>query len=304
MSMNTRSIPSVPAKNIVYKSKSPNEWFGVDYNMNIYRGCSHDCIYCDSRSHCFQNPDFNTVKVKENALEIIRDDLRRKVKIGVVGSGAMSDPYNPLEKELKLTRNSLELINAFGFGASLCTKSNLISRDVDILKDIKEHSPVITKFSITTADDELCKKIEPHVAVTSDRLEALHTLSEQGIFCGVLIVPLLPFVNDTEENVIEIVRMAKRAGARFVYSYMGMTLREGSREYYYEQLDKTFPGVKEKYIKRFGIRYNHTSANAKKLWAVFTKECERLGLLYDMRSIIHQYKRGYENEQLSFKDLL
>ena len=292
-------ITTISAKNIIFRNQSPDEWFGLDYNMNIYRGCSHGCIYCDSRSDCFKVADFDIVKVKENALQIIRDELRRKVKTGVIGTGAMSDPYNPLEKELKITRNALELINAFNFGVSPITKSSLIVRDADVLSDIKSHSPTLVKFTVTTADDDLCKKLEPGVPVTSERFEAMRILSDRGIFCGVLIVPLLPFVNDTEENIINICRMAKEAGANFVYTYMGMTLRAGSREYYYNRLDNILPGIKEKYMKRFGTRYNCTSPNSKRLWNVFTSECERLGLLYDMRAIIYHYKAGYDSRQLN-----
>ena len=297
--MNPENIPTVPAKNIVFKNAAPDQWFGLDYNMNIYRGCSHGCIYCDSRSDCFKNTDFDTVKVKENALQIIRDDLRRKVKTGVIGSGAMSDPYNPREKELKLTRHSLELMNAFGFGASLTTKSPLITRDVDVLQDIKAFSPVIAKLSISTADDDLCRLLEPGVCPTSRRFEAIRSLADGGIYCGVLMVPLLPFVNDTEENVIQIVRMAKDAGAKFVYTYMGMTLRTGSREYYLDHLDKIIPGAREQYLKRFGTRYSCPSPRAKKLWGVFAAECERLGLLYDMRAITAGYKAGYGDRQMT-----
>ena len=293
-------IQTVPAKNIIFRTKSPDEWFGLDYNMNIYRGCSHGCIYCDSRSDCYRVVDFDTVKVKEDALRIIRDDLRRKVKTGVIGTGAMSDPYNPLEKDLKLTRNSLELINAYNFGVCPITKSDLITRDADILQDIKKHSPTMVIFTITTADDELCKMLEPNVSVTSNRFKVMRILSDYGIFCGTVMVPLLPFINDTEENVSSIVQMTKEAGGKFVSSYMGMTLRQGNREYYYKQLDNMFPGIKEQYIKRFGTRYSCSSPNAKMLWNVFTTQCEKLGLIYKMKSIIRQYKMGYESNQLKF----
>jgi len=298
--MESESIQTIPAKTIVYKNKSPDSWFGLDYNMNIYRGCSHGCIYCDSRSDCYKNVDFDTIKAKENALEIIRDDLRRKVKTGVVASGAMSDPYNPLEKELNLTRNSLELINAFEFGASLCTKSALITRDADVLHDIAAHSPTIVSISITTANDELCKLIEPNVSVSSERFEALCALSDKGLFCGVLVVPLIPYITDNAENILAILAKAKDAGAKFVYTYMGMTLRQGNREYFYDNLDRSFPGVKEKYIKRYGNRYSCSASNYKKLWSVFTDECQRLGLRYEMRSIIHHYKAGYNRQQSLF----
>jgi len=297
--MNADTPPTIPAKTIIQKNASPDQWFGIDYNMNIYRGCPHGCIYCDSRSDCFKNPDFETVKIKENALAIIRDDLRRKVKTGVVGTGAMSDPYNPIEMKQKLTRHSLELINAYNFGAALTTKSNLITRDSDVLQDIQSHSPVIVKFSITTANDELCKKIEPNTSTSFERFDAMHKLTAQGIFCGVLIVPILPYVNDTEENIIKIARMAKDAGAKFVYTYMGMTLRQGSREIYYRHLDEILTGTKEKYMKRFGTRYSNISPQSKKLWKVFVAECENLGLLYDMKAIIHNYKANYLNQQLT-----
>ncbi|MCL2404631.1 MAG: radical SAM protein [Defluviitaleaceae bacterium] len=293
------TVQTIPAKNIIFKTQSPDAWFGIDYNMNIYRGCPHGCIYCDSRSDCFNTPDFDTVKVKENALEIIRNDLRRKVKTGVIGTGSMSDPYNPLEKELKQTRNALDLINAYGFGVSLLTKSSLVARDADILKDIQTHSPTKVKFTITTADDDLCKKLEPNTATSSQRFEAMSSLTAQGIYCGVLILPLLPYVNDTQENIIKILRMTKDAGGKFVYTYMGMTLRIGSREYYYSHLDNILPGIKEKYMKHFGIRRTCLSQNRKKLWGVFTAECDRLGLLYDMKAITHHYKAGYENNQLT-----
>ena len=298
--MSKEPVQSIPAKSIVYKNKSPDSWFGLDYNMNIYRGCSHGCIYCDSRSDCYRIADFDTIMVKENALQIIRDDLRRKVKTGVVASGAMSDPYNPLEQELKLTRNALELINAYEFGASLCTKSALVTRDADILQDIKKHSPAIVTISITAADDKLCRIIEPNVSVTSERVEALRTLAGKGIFCGVLVVPVLPYITDTAENVISILRLAKDAGADFVYTYMGMTLRRGNREYFYEKLDKALPGMKEKYMKRYDVRYNCPSPNAKKLWDTFTAESERLGLLHDMKAITRRYKAGYDRQQSLF----
>lgn len=296
----SNNIPTISAKNIVYKSKNPSFWFGADYNMNIYKGCSHGCIYCDSRSTCYQNTDFDTVKVKENALEKVRNDLRRKVKTGVVGTGAMSDPYNSFEKRFELTRNSLELINAYGFGTAIDTKSPLVARDVDILRDIKSHSPVIVKMTITTADSTLCRKLEPNVSDSIRRFEALEKLSSAGIFCGVLMMPILPFINDTEENIIQILQNAKHSGARFVYPSMGMTLREGNREYYYEKLDELFPGTKQKYIQTYGNNYVCNSKKAKQLWNIFRENCERLGLMYNMNAITQSYKMGYGDRQLSF----
>ena len=288
----------IPAKTIVTQVKKHN-WFGIDYNMNIYRGCSHGCIYCDSRSLCYKIENFDTVRAKQDALRIIRDDLLKKRKRGVVGTGAMSDPYNPLEKEYKLSRNALELLNAYRFGVAISTKSQLICRDINILKDIQAHSPVLVKVTITTGDDNLCKIIEPNVSISSERFLTVKTLSSGGVYAGVLMMPLLPFIEDTEENIISIVHKAKENGARFVYPAIGMTLRAGNREFYYQSLDKHFPGIKEKYIKKYGERYNCTAPGVKRLWNIFTTECQKLGLRYEMKDIIIDYKRGYSAKQLS-----
>ena len=294
----------VPAKTIVTKTKS-SDWFGIDYNRNIYRGCCHGCIYCDSRSDCYQIKDFDQVKAKENVLQIIRDDLRRKVRTGVVGTGAMSDPYNPFEKELLLTRHALELVDAFGFGIAIATKSPLLKRDMDVLSGIKEHSPVLCKVTITTADDSLARKVEPNVAVSSERFELLDALSGQGIFCGILLMPVLPFLEDNEENVRAIVRRAHETGARFIYAAFGMTLRNNQREWYFNQLERIFPGegLAQRYIKSYGNRYECHSRRAKELWNVFSEECEKYGILYRMKDIVSAYKRNYEVTQLSLFDL-
>jgi len=287
----------IPAKTIVQNVKK-HTWFGIDYNMNIYRGCSHGCIYCDSRSLCYQVENFDTVRAKNDALRIIRNDLLKKRARGVVGTGAMSDPYNPFEKAEKLTRNALELLNAYRFGAAITTKSQLVCRDISILQDIQVHSPVIVKMTITTSDDTLCKLIEPNVALSSERFAAVKELSANGIYTGILMMPLLPFIEDTEENIVSIVRKAKEHGAKFVYPAFGMTLRNGNREYYYEKLDKHFPGVKEQYMKKYGERYSCTVPRVKRLWNIFSSECRKLELRYTMKDIIIDYKRGYWTKQL------
>jgi len=289
----------IPAKTIVTKNKS-SAWFGADYNMNIYRGCCHGCIYCDSRSACYRIEDFDRVRTKENALQIIRDDLRRKVLKGVVATGAMSDPYNPFEQELRLTRNALELLYAFGFGAGLATKSPLVTRDIDVLQDIQTQAPVIIILTITAAETALSKKIEPRVAGSDDRFRAIRALSDRGIYCGLLMMPLLPWITDTEENVLEIVRLAQENGAKFIYPAFGLTLRTGQREHFYSALDQQFPGLKEQYIKRYGDRYSCTSPKAKQLYARFAEACYKLGIRYKMPSIVQDYKRGYEPPQISF----
>lgn len=294
----------VPAKTIVTKTKSSADWFGIDYNMNIYRGCCHGCIYCDSRSDCYGIDQFDKVRVKEDALRIIRDELRRKVKKGVVGTGAMSDPYNPFEKESELTRHALELIDAFGFGAAVATKSALLKRDMDVLLGIKEHSPVICKVTVTTTDNHLAKKIEPHVSLPSERLELIEALRNNGIFTGILMMPILPFLEDNEDNIRSIVNAAHETGANFIYPSFGVTLRNNQREWFFDCIKEQFPeqNLVASYIRRYGNSYGCTSPHVKKLWAIFTKECERFGILYKMPDIIHSYKKNYEITQLSLFD--
>lgn len=292
----------IPAKTIVTRTKN-SYWFGTQYNMNIYRGCCHGCIYCDSRSTCYRNDNFDEVRAKENALQIIAADLRRKVRSGVIGTGAMSDPYNPFEQKLELTRHALELISAYRFGVSIATKSPLIVRDADVLTEIAQHSPVICQLTITCADDDLSRKVEPNVPASSKRFEAIRRLSSQGIFAGVLLMPVLPFIQDNEQNILGIVRAAAESGARFIYPGFGMTMREGQREYFYDRLDESFPGMSERYRRKYGERYNCTVSNAKALYELFEAECSRLGLLYKMGDIVSSYKMGYECGQLSFFDL-
>lgn len=290
-------MEEIEAKSIVYKTKGSG-WFGADYNMNIYKGCSHGCIYCDSRSECYGIDTFDSVKVKKNALELIRNDLRRKVKKGVIATGSMSDPYNPLEAELKFTRNALELINAFDFGVAIATKSDLILRDIDVMCDIKRYMPVICKITVTTTDDLLAEKIEPNVTRPTKRLEAIKKLSENGIFAGVLMMPVLPFITDSKENILSIVRAVSEAGGQFIYPAMGMTLRQNQRQYYYNKIEEFAPNTTQKYIKKYGNRYECAVPNARALYEVFKNECDRLGILYDMSSIIKKSKLGYEDKQL------
>lgn len=289
----------IPAKTIITKNKNPGFWFGHDYNMNIYKGCCHGCIYCDSRSDCYRVENFDEVRAKENAIVIINRELKSKTKSGVVGTGAMSDPYNPFEKELKLTRSALELINTHGFGVSIATKSDLISRDIDVLKAIDERSPVCIKFTITTYADDLCRIIEPNVVPSSVRFDALAKISDNGLFCGILLMPILPFINDTEQNITSIIKAAAEAGARFIYPYLGVTLRQNQRDYFYQKLDKHFPGLKLKYQMIFGERYECTVNQAKRLYQTISKLCDNYGLLYKMPDIIASYKVPGKYEQLS-----
>lgn len=294
------TIEYIPAKSIVQRTRDPS-WFGTGYSMNIYRGCSHGCIYCDSRSDCYRNDRFDQVRAKADALRIIRDELARKAKPGVVGTGAMSDPYNPFERELLLTRHGLALLEAYGFGAAIATKSDLITRDIDILTSIGRTMPVICKLTVTTCDDGLAARVEPYAPSPSRRLAALEELSRAGLFAGVLMMPVLPFLEDSGENIRAIVERAADAGARFIYPAMGMTCRAGQREYFYQQLEARFPGqgLAERYRRRYGARYTCTSPRARELWDVFREACARRGLLYSMGHIIAASRRGCETDQLS-----
>ena len=218
-------MDTVPAKTILTRNKDTS-WFGSDYNMNLYRGCSHGCIYCDSRSTCYHVEDFDRVCVKENALVLLRDELRRKVRTGVIGSGAMCDSYNPFERTELVTRHALELMDAFGFGASMLTKSPLILRDTDLYQEISTHSPVLCMMTITTADDGLSKKIEPGVPASSERFAAVRAMADQGLYTGVVMTPLLPFLEDTEQNIREMVKRTADTGARFSRLWEPLFLRQ------------------------------------------------------------------------------
>ena len=294
------SIPLIPAKTIV-SGYTDSGWFGANYNMNIYKGCSHGCIYCDSRSDCYRVDNFDTVRAKENALFVIRRDLETKKKAGVIMTGAMSDPYNPREREEGLTRGALELINRYRFGIAVLTKSDLVCRDIDLLTKIKAHSPMFVNVTVTTADDKLCTKIERYVTPSSKRFEAIRRLTDAGILCGVLLMPTLPFINDDETNIRSVVRMAAQAGAKWVYHWdsFGVTLRQNQRNYFYDRLDALFPGMKKKYVLAFGDSYACTSPNNAALNDAFTDECGRHGLLYEMEDIVKLTRAGYETQQMT-----
>ncbi len=293
-------MDTISAKTILTSKKDPS-WFGTEYNMNLYKGCCHGCIYCDSRSDCYQISDFDTVRAKENALTILATELHSKIKTGVIGTGSMSDPYNPYEAVHHLTGRALELVDQYGFGIAIATKSNLITRDIVTLKKIKAHSPVLCKITITCAEDELSSKIEPQVCVSSERFQAVKALSDAGIFTGILMMPLLPYLTDTEENVVQLIHRAKECGARFIYPLFGLSLRAGQREYLYDKLTELFPDkkLKDAYIRLYGANYVCRSPREKELHQIFASECSRLGILYRMDDIIHAYRLDYEYRQFS-----
>ena len=251
------------------------------YGMNIYRGCTHGCIYCDSRSKCYQfTHPFEDIEVKQNAPELLEKALRSKRKRCMIGTGAMSDPYMHCEEKLQLTRKCLKVILRNGCGAAVQTKSDRILRDIDLLDEINRTAKCVVQMTLTTYDDALCKILEPNVCNTKRRIEVLKKMHERSIPTIVWITPILPFINDTEENITAILNECVSAGVKGVIDFgMGLTLREGDREYYYAALDRHFPGMKEIYIKRYGNAYELPSHNAKKLTRIFHDICQKNNIM-------------------------
>ena len=275
--------------------------------MNLYRGCTHGCIYCDSRSNCYQmNHEFEDIEVKENAIELLENTLRRKRKRCMIGTGSMSDPYMPLEAQLEYTRKALLLIEKYGFGATLITKSDRVLRDLDILKRINQKTKAVVQMTLTTADEALCKLVEPNVSTTKQRFEALKILRDNNIPTVVWLCPVLPYINDTEDNIRRILDMCVEAKVRGIICFgMGLTLREGNREYFYRQLDKSFPGLKERYIREYGNQYVINSPKSAELMRLFHRICEQNGIMHD-NDLIFEYLSQFEEknapQQLSLWD--
>ena len=253
------------------------------YGMNIYRGCSHGCIYCDSRSKCYQfSHPFEDIEVKKNAPELLEKALRFKRTRCMIGTGAMSDPYMHCEEELRFTRKCLEIILKYGFGATIQTKSDRILQDIDLLDAINRKARAVVQMTLTTYDDDLCSIVEPNVCNTKRRIEVLEKMKERGIPTVVWLTPILPFINDNEENVMAILEECARVDVKGIICFdMGLTLREGDREYYYAALDKYFPGLKEKYIERFGNAYNVPSPNSRYLMKLFKDFCKEYDIISD-----------------------
>ena len=273
-------IKEIQAKKLLTHLKGSDDWFGLYYSMNLYRGCQHQCIYCDSRSECYQIEDFDhDVLVKVNALELLRRELAGKRIIGTIGTGSMNDPYMPLETEIRLTRRALEIIAEAGFPIHIITKSDLVLRDFDLLEEISRRTYAAVTFTVTTADDFLSKRLEPGAPVSSRRLAALRSLSRDGILTGITLMPVLPFIEDSEENIRQIVTLAAENGARYILPAFGMTLRDRQRTYYYNKLDRLFPGLRLRYEKAFGERYSVPAQNAGRLVKGFTDLCREVGLV-------------------------
>ena len=276
---------------------------GGHYGMNIYRGCSHGCIYCDSRSKCyhFTHP-FEDIEVKQNAPELLEAALKSKRKKCMIGTGAMSDPYMHCEEELGLTRRCLEIILQYGFGVTLLTKSDRILRDIDLLEKINGETKCVVQMTLTTFDDDLCKIIEPNVCNTKRRIQVLQEMQKRGIPTVVWLTPILPFINDTVENIQAILEECVRVGVKGIICFdMGLTLRDGDREYYYAALDKHFPGIKHKYIQRYGNAYELPSPKAKELMSVFVSTCRKHGILYKPKecfAYLNDFPEKYEQMSL------
>jgi DNA repair photolyase len=277
----------IQAKGILLQNRAPENWFGAKYTMNIYRGCEHQCIYCDSRSTCYQIEDFNDVEIKVNALTLLEQTLRSKRKKAVIGTGSMSDPYTIAEKAYNLTGRALDIIASHGFGIHISTKSDLILRDIDILRKFKNR--VSVAFTLTTVDDVLGKIIEPFAPLPSERLSAMNVLAHSGILVGVLLMPILPFIEDDENRVMGLLEQIALNGAAFCFSTTGMTCREGQREYFYEKLDEHFPGIKEQYIKRFGNSYSCPSPKSDMLKKLIRATTERYRLITDFKTWLARY---------------
>ena len=288
----------VKAKGIL----SPNN------GMNLYRGCLHGCIYCDSRSRCYcMEHDFEDIEVKENAIELLEHTLKHKRKKCMIGTGSMTDPYIPLEMEIKNTRKALALIEQYGFGVTVQTKSNRVLRDVDLLQKINRKTKSIVQMTLTTYDENLCRKIEPNVSTTKERFETLKEMQTAGIPTVVWLSPILPFINDTKENIVGILELCREAGVYGVICFgMGLTLREGNREYFYQQLDQRFPGIKEKYIQVYKNQYIVNSPSQHSLMEIFYSTCSKYGLVHNNDQIfeyLHQFEDKNETAQMTLWDL-
>ena len=275
--------------------------------MNIYRGCTHGCIYCDARSTCYQMKHaFEDIEVKINAPQLLEQALRRKRKKCMIGTGAMSDPYLHLERELRLTRQCLELIDTYGYGVSIQTKSDMILRDLDLLKSINRKTKCVVQMTLTTFDENLCMILEPHVCTTTRRLEVLNILKTEGIPTIVWLTPILPFINDTEDNIRSLLEECGKAGVYGIITFgIGLTLRDGDRQYFYQKLDRHFPGMKERYIRTYGNAYELPVPGEKKLMKLVRKECEAYGMEWRTEVLfefMHRFEDKQEGVQLTMFD--
>lgn len=274
-------IKEIDAKVLLSRNKKPNSWFGTHYLFNIYRGCEHHCIYCDSRSLCYRIDNFDDLIVKKNAVELLAKELKSKRKKGTIGTGSMSDPYTKSEKEYNLTRGCLEVISKYNYPVHLTTKSNLILRDIDILQEINKIYASVA-LTITTSDDDLAKIVEPFAPSSTDRFKCLGILSSIGITTSITMMPVLPFLEDTEKNILDIANKANYYGVKYIIPWIGMSLRDRQRDYYYKNLDVHFPGLRQKYEKRYKDRYKCNCPNMNKLGYALLDACSKYNISLKM----------------------
>ena len=276
---------------------------GLRNGMNIYRGCQHGCIYCDARSSCYQmNHVFEDIEVKQNAIELLEGALKSRRRPAVIGTGSRTDPYMPLERELTFTRRSLEMIEKYGFGATVLTKSDLVLRDLELFQRIHGKAKAVLQMTLTCMDDSVSRLIEPNVCPTSRRVEVLREFQKAGVPTVVWLCPILPFLTDTEENIRAILDACRDTGVKgIIWFGPGLTLREGDREYFYANLDKKFPGMKAEYIRRYGNAYEVMSPNGESLNRLFHDLCRQYGIWHDNDQIFTWLHTLEEQEpQLSF----
>lgn len=278
--------------------KDAKQILSATNGINIYRGCSHGCIYCDSRSACYQmDHPFEDIEVKGNAPELLDEALRRKRRRCMIGTGSMCDPYLHIEKELELTRCCLEVIDRHGFGVSVLTKSDLILRDIDLLKSINNRTKAVVCTTLTTYDEDLCRILEPNVATTRQRVEMLRAMNAEGINTGVWLCPILPFINDTEENLRGLLDYCFSANVKVIVNFgMGVTLRDGDRQYFYKKLDEHFPGMKRRYIQKFGNDYNCPSPHEVGLLKISKEECRKRSVIFGSDQA-YKYLTEFEDKQ-------
>jgi DNA repair photolyase len=270
-------------------------------NFNLYKGCSHGCIYCDSRSLCYQIDAFDEVSFKKDAILLMNEELRHKRQKAILTTGGMSDPYVHLEEDMKLTKQALEVIYTHGFGVALLTKSTMVLRDIELIEKINQKNKAIVQMTLTTLDDQLASLIEPNVSLPTERLLALQSFSNRGITTGVWLAPVLPFITDSKENIIQIIKACKQVGVSFIIQYgMGTTMRDGSREYFYKGLSKHFPHLLSRYQNIYKTHYVCPSPHHLELMEVFEKTCEAEGILYKSEDIKNIFTSNRANQPTLF----
>lgn len=290
----------IPAKTILQKSRyEPSEWFGIDYVMNLYRGCTHGCIYCDSRSNCYGIKDFDEVQVKEGTDVLLAKSLHAKKSSGIISTGIIADCYNPYEEELGVTRRALEIIADCRFGADVNTKSPLVTRDIDVLERVAWAHSANVRFTITAADDDLARTVEPHAPSSTERFAAMREVSESGLFTGLMLTPIIPFVTDTADNIESLVELAHENGARFIYTLGGMSVRDGQKEYFIRKLKAMSPKLAKRFRDTYGSSYFCYSLELNSILALLRERCEKAGILYRMDDIIHASQNHAAQEQTS-----